>query len=331
MNDHAITQKNQAQALEVSVNKHLAELHPGLGESARGDMAMTLCRANKTFTRFLGRPETRPEIEHALVRWVASKVPEDRRAALKEINEISVEQRRDQVAKANEVRRKRKQRVLDAADRRDKCTFLQSEDALDRELAKVAQKSDAQKRAVYEGQWQWFRDYSARAKAVGKIFKVPPFQQQKKYRSLEEYARIWPGLVKQVYDLNLRQLQADPSAATFTVAPGLTPTRQRQGIADALSVDHAVMMEDIEQERVQAAVDREAKKIAKAQATKAKRAANKKLKKKGTKKKPKKRQSPESGRPRKRLQTLSNSVVNARPCRVKARPAHLGDYTELKD
>jgi hypothetical protein len=76
--------------------------------------------------------------------------------------------------------------------------------------------------------------------------------------------------------LHLRKLPADPSAATVTVAPGLTPTRQRQRIADALIVDH----EEIEQEGVHAAVDKEAKKRAKAQATKAHRALNKKPKRK---------------------------------------------------
>jgi hypothetical protein len=90
------------------------------------------------------------------------------------------------------------------------------------------------------------------------------------HRSLEEYATLGSSLVKQVCDLNLRQLQADPSAATFTVASDLTRTRQRQRIADTLSVAHAVMIEWIEQERAQAAVD---KKRAKAQA---KRTVNKK-------------------------------------------------------
>ncbi len=64
---------------------------------------MTICRANNTFTRFLGRPETRPELKHFLVYWVGSNVPEYRRAAIEEINEITVQQRRDQTAKANDV------------------------------------------------------------------------------------------------------------------------------------------------------------------------------------------------------------------------------------
>jgi hypothetical protein len=295
---------------------------------------MTLCRANKTFTRFLGRPETRPEIEHALVSYVASKVPEDRRAATRKINEISVGQRREQAAKTKEVKRKRKQRAADAASRRENCAFLESQQALNSELAKVAGMSDAKQREVYAGQWQWFRDYSARAKEAGKAFKVPPFKPSGKHRSLEEYATLWPGLVKQVHDLNLRRLQADPSAATFTVAPGLTPTRQRQRLADALTVEHAVMMEEIGQERVQAALEKEASKVAKAHATKAKRAAKKKPKK-NTSKKPKKRRPPEglSARPRKQLKTVSNSVVNARPCstRVRARPAHLNIYAGVED
>jgi hypothetical protein len=107
---------------------------------------------------------------------------------------------------------------------------------------------------------------------VGSDSKVS-FKLVDNHRSLEEYATLGSSLVKQVCDLKLRQLQADPSAATFTVASDLTHTRQRQKRVDTLSVAHAVMIEWIEQERAQAAVDKEDKKRAKAQA---KRAVNKK-------------------------------------------------------